>query len=102
MKSIQGEFPQAEVFASTFDQFVLQLSPVHDQLPVFTQEIGRVLIDVCFSPFSCFSSPFILFVLLFLVFLLYLFFFFLFLLLFYVFSFIVFKNLCEDDVSPFM
>ncbi len=42
MKSIQGEFPQAEVFASTFDQFVLQLSPVHDQLPVFTQEIGML------------------------------------------------------------
>jgi hypothetical protein len=37
---LRSEFPNADVFASTFDQFVEQLETVADQLPVIDLEVG--------------------------------------------------------------
>jgi hypothetical protein len=37
---VRGEFPNAKVFASTYDNFVKQLATVKSQLPVITEEIG--------------------------------------------------------------
>lgn len=44
---IQLEFPNAQIVASTFDNFTQQLPAVHDALPVITSEIGDTWIYGC-------------------------------------------------------
>lgn len=40
LDAVRNEYPQASVFASTFDAFVQDVLPVKDQLPVITHEVG--------------------------------------------------------------
>lgn len=40
MDAVRNEYPHASVFASTFDNFIRDVLPVKDQLPVITKEAG--------------------------------------------------------------
>ena len=40
LAAVRKEYPGAKVFSSTFDDFILDVEPVKDQLPVVTQEVG--------------------------------------------------------------
>ena len=40
LDAVRQEYPRASVFASTFDNFIRDVLPVKDQLPVVTKEVG--------------------------------------------------------------
>ena len=40
LDAVRAEYPKASVFASTFDNFIRDVLPVKDQLPVITKEVG--------------------------------------------------------------
>eukprot|EP00041_Stephanoeca_diplocostata_P006264 m.79354 g.79354 ORF g.79354 m.79354 type:complete len:876 (+) comp16268_c0_seq5:68-2695(+) len=40
LDAVRAEYPRASVFASTFDNFIRDVLPIKDQLPVVTKEVG--------------------------------------------------------------
>ena len=48
LQAVRDEYPGAEVVTSTFDDFIRDVEPVKEQLPVVTAEAGKM---VTLSPF---------------------------------------------------
>ena len=40
LQAVRDEYPGAEVVTSTFDDFIRDVEPVKEQLPVVTAEVG--------------------------------------------------------------
>ena len=44
LQAVRDEYPGAEVLTSTFDDFIRDVEPVKEQLPVVTAEVGRTTV----------------------------------------------------------